>query len=119
MEMWRKVWREGIKPLMSPEALSLLRDRLERDDVQLLQGATTTPPPLQCLQDWSVEAACPIATRDLDTPSSIGEIEEFFARVCHECGQRLGEPAAVRYFINWWDETPRSEAVKALLEECQ
>src|SRR5712692_10367123 len=55
MESWRKVWREGLAPLLSTNGLEALRQALVTDDAQLLQGATTTPPALQCVQDWPVE----------------------------------------------------------------
>jgi len=51
MESWRKVWREGVAPLLSTRSLETLRHGLVTDDPQLQQGATTTPPPLQCVQD--------------------------------------------------------------------
>jgi hypothetical protein len=35
-----------------------LRGALRGDDCRLLQRATTNPPPLQCVQQWAVEAAC-------------------------------------------------------------
>src|ERR1700730_6525188 len=58
MESWRNVWREGVAPLLSLESLGSLRQGLVDNVGRLLQGATTTPPPLQCVQDWPVEAAC-------------------------------------------------------------
>ena len=60
METWRKVWREGVSLLLSTPGLEALQRALNSDDARLIQGATTTPPPLQCVQDWSVEAACAI-----------------------------------------------------------
>jgi hypothetical protein len=33
--------------------------------------------------------------------------------------QRLGEPAACRWFLNWFDETPRDEMRRLLLPEVQ
>ena len=45
MESWRKVWREGVEPLLSLGSLEALRNGLANDDARLLQGATTTPPP--------------------------------------------------------------------------
>jgi hypothetical protein len=119
MESWRKVWREGLAPLLSTSGLEALRRGLVNDDDRLLQGATTTPPPLQCVQEWPVEAACVLGYcgwqgNDLET---VAEVEEFFARVCFEVDQRLGEPAACRWFLNWYDETPRKEMRRALLAE--
>jgi hypothetical protein len=119
MESWRKVWREGLAPVLSTTGLDALRKALQSDDTRLLQGATTTPPPLQCVQDWPVEAACGLGYcgwqgEGLET---VAEVEEYFARVCFEVDQRLGEPAACRWFLNWFDETPRDEMRGLLLAE--
>lgn len=119
MESWRKVWREGIAPQLSPEAIDALRAALIRDDCRILQGATTTPPPLQCVQDWPVEAACILGYcgwqgEGLET---VAEVEQFFAETCFEADRLLGEPAAVRWFLNWYDETPRDEMRRQLLAE--
>ena len=119
MESWRKVWREGLAPVLSTTGLDALRKALLHDDVRLLQGATTTPPPLQCVQDWPVEAACGLGYcgwqgEGLET---VAEVEEYFARVCFEVDQLLGEPAACRWFLNWFDETPRDDMRRLLLAE--
>ena len=121
MDSWRKVWREGLAPLISTEGLEALRAALATDDARLLQGATTTPPPLQCVQDWPVEAACALGFcgwqgEGLET---VAEVEEYFARLCFEVDQRLGEPAACRWFLNWFDEVPRDEMCRLLLAEVQ
>ena len=121
METWRKVWRDGVEPLVSTEGLEALRKALMSDDPRLLQGATTTPPPLMCVQDWPVEAACALGFcgwqgDDLDT---VGQVEEFFARACFEADQRLGEPAACRWFLNWFDDTPRDRMRRELLAEVE
>jgi hypothetical protein len=119
MESWRKVWREGVAPLISTEGLEALARALEGDDPRLLQGATTTPPPLQCVQDWPVEAACAVGYCGWqgDGLETVAEVEEFFAKVCFEVDQQLGEPAACRWFLNWFDETPREEMRQLLLAE--
>ena len=119
MESWRKVWREGVAPLLSTNSLRVLRQGLTNDDPRLQQGATTTPPPLQCVQDWPVEGACALGFcgwqgEGLET---VAEVEEFFARMCFEIDQRLGEPAGCRWFLNWFDETPRDEMRRELLSE--
>ncbi len=121
MDSWRKVWREGMVPLLSHAALQALRLALVNDDPRLLQGATTRPPPLLCVHDWPVESACPIGYcgwqgEGLET---VAEVEEYFAKVCFEVDQRLGEPAAIRYFLNWADETPRDEMRRELLAEVE
>jgi hypothetical protein len=119
MESWRKVWREGMAPQLSPAGLEALRRALLTDDGRLLQGATTTPPPLQCVQDWPVEAACVLGFCgwQADGLETVSQVEEFFARACFEADQRLGEPAACRWFLNWYDETPRDEMRRLLLAE--
>ena len=119
MESWRKVWRDGLAPLISTAGLEALRAALSNDDARLLQGATTTPPPLQCVQDWPVEAACALGYCGWQGEGleSVAEVEEYFARLCFEVDQRLGEPAACRWFLNWFDETPRDEMRALLLPE--
>jgi hypothetical protein len=119
MESWRKVWREGVAPRLSTPGLEALRQALVSDDARLLRGATTTPPPLQCVQDWPVEAACVLGYCGWqgDGLETVAEVEEFFARLCFETDKALGEPAACRWFLNWFDETPRTEMRALLLPE--
>lgn len=109
MESWRKVFVDGYLPCMSTTALEALLKALVTDDPRLTQGSTTTPPPLMCVQDWPVEAACAIGLSGWlgDGLETIGQVEEYFARLCYEADQRLGEPAACRWFLNWFDDTPR------------
>jgi len=119
IESWRMVWREGFAPVLSTAGLVALREAPRSDDHRLTQGSTTTPPPLMCVQDWPVDAACALGFcgwqgEDLET---VGEVEEFFARACFEADERLGEPAACRWFLNWFDDTPRDQMRKLLLEE--
>jgi hypothetical protein len=119
MDTWRKVWREGLAPQLSTRGLEALRRALLLDDARLLQGATTAPPPLQCVQDWPVEATCVIGycSWQGDGLETVAEIEEAFARACFETDQRLGEPAASRWFLNWYDDAPREEMRAQLLAE--
>jgi hypothetical protein len=132
-ELWRKVWREGIAPLLTRTQLEALREAVATDDPRLIQGCTTTPPPLQCVADWPVEGACAFGLtgviehggfgveRDLKTrrdhAATVAETEEFFAQTCFAVDQRMGEPAACRWFLNFWDETPRDELRDELLPE--
>ena len=121
MESWKLVWRKGFAPVLSNKGLSALRDALRNDDLRLVQGSTTTPPPLLCVHDWPVEACdalgyCGWQGEGLVT---VGEVEEFFARACYEADERLGEPAACRWFLNWYDDTPRYEMRAELLAEVE
>ncbi len=124
MESWRKVWREGVVPLLTYRHLRALQMALEEDSPELLQGATTTPPPLQCVRDWLCEAACPVSYMgwkagdgEVEELLTVDEVETWFAKMCFEIDSRLGEPAGCRHFLNWVDETDRSEMRRELLEE--
>jgi hypothetical protein len=119
MESWRQVWRDGFAPVLPEAGLEALQDALHADDSRLIQGSTTTPPPLMCVRDWPVEAACALGFCGWqgDGLEEVGEVEEFFARVCFEADQRLGEPAACRWFLNWFDDTPREVVRRELLAE--
>jgi hypothetical protein len=120
MESWRKVWRDGFVPLLSDEALAALETALRADDKRLIQGATTQPPPLICCQDWPCEGGCLVGYCGMaEGLTTVGEVEMFFARVCFEVDTRLGEPAGCRWLLNWWDETPRAEALAEMLEEVE
>lgn len=108
MESWRTVWRNGFAPGLTRWQLERLRTALIDDDDRLKQGQTTSPPPLQCVQDWPCEGACLIAFAGWEGGAlTVGEVEEFFARQCFEADKRLGEPGGCRWFLNWFDETPR------------
>lgn len=121
MDSWKKVWREGVSPLLTTAGLEALAEALVANDPQLVQGATTTPPPLQCVQDWPVEAACALGFCGWkgDGLETVAQVEEHFARMCFEIDQRMGEPAACRWFLNWFDDTPRDVMRQELLIEVQ
>jgi hypothetical protein len=116
---WQRTFRLGFAPQMSVRALTALRRALESDDARLITSATTVPPPLQCVQESPVEAACPIALSGWlgHNLTTVGEVETYFARLCHAADERLGEPAACRYVLNWIDDTPRQTMRQALLTE--
>lgn len=111
MPAWKKVLRDGLVPQLDTSILIQLRDALRADDPRLIQGATTSPPPLQAVQDFSVECGCLVAfcgmLLGLET---VGETEEFFARSCFRIDELVGEPAGCRHLLNAYDETPRHEA---------
>ncbi len=126
MESWRKVWRDGLAPQISTEGLTALRKALADDDARLLQGATTEPPPLMCVRDWSVEAACAVTYcgvidhggfKGETDPCPVAEAEEYFAKRCFEADQAMNLPASCRWFLNWWDESPRDEVRLAMIPE--
>ena len=121
LEKWQKVWRIGFAPQLSEAGLQALKRALIEDDARLIQGATTSPPPLQCVQDWPVEGACLTGFcgwqgNDLAT---VAEVEEYFSQICFNADQVLGEPAACRWLLNWYDETPRDVMRRELLAEVE
>jgi hypothetical protein len=121
MEQWRIVWREGFAPVISTEGLAALALALRTDDPRITQGSTTTPPPLMCCQNEPIEAACCLGFcgwQD-DNLETVGEVEEYFARLCFEADQRLGEPAACRWFINQFDDWPRDQMRRELGAEVE
>jgi hypothetical protein len=118
-ESWRVVLREGFFPHLPTAGLEALRGAVERDDPRLTQGSTTTPPPLMGVQDWPCEAACLIGWcgwKGGTDPAceTVGDVEEFFARACFDADQALGEAAACRWLLNWFDDAPRNEVLREL-----
>src|SRR5439155_9089387 len=94
---------------------------LLRDDPNLTQGATTPPRQMQWVIGWACEWGDVIgyAAWQGDKLPAVGAVDEFFARKCFAAAQRLGEPAACRYFLNWFDDTPRAEMRRELLAEVE
>lgn len=118
MESWRKVFRDGFAPQISTEGLEALREALETDDPRLLQGETTQPAPMAHYRDWPTEAACAITfTGWHGKEFTVIEAHEYFAELCFHADQLIGEYAACRYFLNFWDEVPREQACRELLAE--
>ncbi len=120
---WVDAWRRGLVPVLPRAGLEALRVALLGDDPRLIQGATTTPPPLMAVHEWPIEAADALGFcgwqggADGAGLGTVGEVEEFFARACFEADQRLGEPAGCRWFLNHWDGAPRAELFAELAEE--
>ena len=118
---WQWVWRTGFAPVLSTAGLEALAEALRVDDPRLSQGSTTTPPPLMCVQDWPVEAACALGYCGWQGEGLelVGDIGAYFGRVCSAADERLGEVAGCRWFLNWFDDTPRQECFPALLAEVE
>jgi hypothetical protein len=121
MESWRKTWREGFAPLLSTDGLQSLATALATNDPRLIQQATSQPPPLLCVQDWPVEAACAVGYCGWqgDGLETVAEVEEFFARMCYEMDMKMGEPAACRWLLNDFDDRHREEMRRLYLTEVQ
>ena len=93
-----------------------LEGALDLDDPRLLQLQTASPLPIHPHARHPVQGACPIAFAGWkgDGLLIVADLEEFFARVIFGAGERLGDPTGARYFLNWWDDSPRAEARREL-----
>lgn len=124
MESWRTVWKLGFAPILPTKGLEALREALINDDPRLVQGVTTTPPAIGDALGLPVEEACVLGfcgwhAEDDSPPATVSEAEECFARYCFEADQLLGEVAACRWFLNWFDDAPRDEMRRELLAEVE
>lgn len=119
MEKWRRVWRDGLAPLLSDSGLRALEAALVRDDPRLLQGATCTPPALDAWREQRVQGTCALSWCGWQGEGlrSVGDVEAYFHRLCDAADAVLREPAACRFFLNWYDDTPRADMRRALLAE--
>ena len=119
MEKWRRVWREGLAPQLSRRGLLALQTALRRDDPRLLQGAICSPPTLDALRDRPVACACAIGYCGWigEGCATVGELEDYFHRICEAADAIFHEPAACRFFLNWFDATPRATMRRELLAE--
>jgi hypothetical protein len=119
MEKWRRVWRNGLAPQLSVNGLRALQMAIVMDDARLLQGVVTAPPALDALRECAVHGTCAISFCGWQGEGlrSVGQVEEFFHRVCDAAEGAFHESAACRYFLNWYDETPRNHMRRELLAE--
>lgn len=118
MERWREVWRTAIVPLLSTKSLLALQHGLTNWDSRLICNMTVYPMPGWNGDDSPI-AACALGYCGWhgEGLNTVAEVEEFFARLCFEIDQRLGEPSGCRHFLNWFDSTPKSESWPKLLGE--
>src|SRR5216683_6958278 len=110
MEKWRRIWREGLAPNLSRAGLLALQSALLDNDPRLLQGAVSSPPTLDALRDCAVNGTCAIGWCGWqgERLRSVGQIEEYFHRICDAADAAFGEPAACRFFLNWYDAAARA-----------
>ncbi len=121
---WQKVWRNGAAPLLSTTALEALESALLNDDHRLIQGATTTPPPLACVRDFPVKAACLLGFCAVVEcggfqVATVEDVETTFGKWCYDIDQSIGEPAGCRWLLNYFDDTPRDVMRQSMLLEIQ
>jgi hypothetical protein len=127
MEPWLKVWRQGFAPQASGAGLLLLRLRLRKQEIdplhsavqpELLRGSTTIPEAVDGVLDWPCEAACPVGTLVIGAGAvTVEDVQNGFGRMCLEADRRVGEEAACRWFLNYYDEAPWALVREGLLAE--
>jgi len=119
MEKWRRVWRDGLATQISRQGLRALQSALARDDPMLMQGAICSPPSLNALRDRPVACACAIGYCGWkgEGCATVGELEDYFHRICDAADSAFHAPAACRFFLNWFDNTPRAVMRRELLAE--
>lgn len=118
-----QTWKDGFAVDLCCDQLVILRDALARGELRLLQGQSTEPQPLRGNLDRSILAADAVVyphwRYTFGVVETVGAASEVFAACCFNADQYLGEPAACRAFLNFWDDTPREEAFAALLAAVQ
>jgi hypothetical protein len=119
LHSYQYVWREGFAPLLSLPALEALAAGLARNDPALIQGRTMLPEALMSNAEKPLTAADPVvyAMWKAGEIRTVAEADEAFNRLCYEADMKLGEPAAVRYHLNWWDDEPRALVFRELYSE--
>jgi hypothetical protein len=121
MEVWRRVWRVGLAPCLSAAALEALRLGLCNDDRRLVQGAICSPPALHTLSGQRVESACALGYCGWQGAglATAGAVEDYFQQICDGADERMAERAVCRFFLDWYDDTPRDSMRQLLLAEVE
>jgi hypothetical protein len=119
MDAWQKVWREGFAPQMTVVGLRALAVALEEDDPALIQGRTARPPVGDHGPDLPIDGACGVAFPIWkgDDLATVLKVERRFNDMCYRVKKELGRPTAVGEFLEWFDQSPRSEMRTELLAE--
>lgn len=120
MEKWRIVWRDGIAPNLPVDGLRALLKALVEDDKALVQGRMCSPPVYKGFENQLIVAACAISYPGwCSGMRTVGELEKFIGKICDAADKKFEEPAACRYFINWFDSSPREVMRRELIPEVQ
>jgi hypothetical protein len=72
---------------------------------------------MNAVLDWPAEGACAVGYCGWQCGNTVGEVEHYFADACYQADRRLGEPAACRWFLNWYDDEDRAVVFAELLRE--
>lgn len=121
MELWRRIWRDGLAPQLSTSGLQALYQGLAHDDPRLLQRFTADVPAARAFRARKIEAACALGycAWKGDGVKRLGQVLDHFENVCTRADESVGELAASNHFLNWYDQTPRAEMRRQLLGEVE
>lgn len=116
---WQRAWRLGFVPHLSTRGLKALAHALLTDDPCLVQGVIVHPPDLDIFADADIEAACALAfcVWKGENLGTVGELTSRYEQLCLGADEILGEPAASRHFLDWFDQTPWRHVTRLLLTE--
>lgn len=120
MEKWRQVWRDGLAPQLPLAGLRALLVALREDDPRLIQGVSYQPPASFSRGDEAVSGACAICFAGWRNGiGTVDEICDFFTEICEVSDAKYQEPVLSRYFINWFDATPREVMRREMIPEVE
>lgn len=119
LQRWQRVFRLGIAPAIPTAALIELRAALAADDPKIIQGAVTSPAPLDSLRSVAVHGSDVIGFAAMVGFGlrTVGEVVAHYHAVCEAADVSLRESHACRWFLVWYDETPRDAMRAALMAE--
>lgn len=115
---WQRAFRDGIAPNLSDNELACLAEGIRNKDERIVNGCGIVPEPSPMNSAKTPTHADPVnyaiwvGNKDVQT---VGDLEERSARVMFEADQILGQPAAVRYLLNWIDDNPLETTMPQLL----
>lgn len=119
MEAWKRVWRKGIKGLLSDKELTALAKGLKSNSPRLIQGDTVT---YDSVED-SPGAACALGYalwkgRKLKFAL---DVDRLFSEFCFKVNQRCGEMPnpGCDAFLSWFDGGDRKQVFAELLAEVE
>lgn len=116
---WRDVWSAACT-YFTTKGLEALKASLEGGGKDIVQQLTVLPSSYRLFGKLLPEKACPIAYCGWQGGIGIevvDELEMFFAQICFDLETVFNEPCVIRYFLKWFDNAPREEAIKLLLAE--
>jgi hypothetical protein len=126
LELWQVAWRQGIAPLLTAGEAVLLHEALCGDSPELYQGGTVDvgwrqPGDLARNEPRSACALGYCRWKGQRLVTALDVIRAFNSLV-DQADTRLRRDEAtanVSDFLDWWDCTERSRAVRALLDEVE